>query len=84
MANGLKWQQELVEERENEESEFSATAIKELERVKWFLWHGNVVRALESVEALEDLVAAREQTEDSHKLEKALEEFHTYIRTTPI
>jgi hypothetical protein len=55
MAKSLKWQQELVEERENEEPDLSATAIKELERVKWFLWHGNVVRALESVEELEEL-----------------------------
>jgi hypothetical protein len=79
MAKSLQWQQELVEESENEEPELSATAIKELERVKWFLWHGNVVRALESVEELEDLVAASEQTKESHKLEKAVEEFHTYI-----
>jgi len=27
---------------------------KQLERVKWFLWHGNVVRALETIEDIED------------------------------
>jgi hypothetical protein len=32
---------ELLEESENEKCELSAKAIKELERVKWFLWHGN-------------------------------------------
>jgi hypothetical protein len=48
--------------------------------MKWFLWHGNVVRALESVGELEDLVAAREPTDDNSKLEKAVEEFHTYIQ----
>ena len=38
MAKSLKWQQELLEESENEKCELSAKAIKELERVKWFLW----------------------------------------------
>jgi hypothetical protein len=65
MAKSLQWRQALVEERDNEEPDLSATAIQELERVTWFLWHGNVVRALESVEELEELVAASEQTEES-------------------
>ena len=80
MAKSLKWEQKLIEERENEEPDLSATAIKELERVKWFLWHGNVVRALESVEELDDVVAASEQTAESHQLEKAVEAFHTYLQ----
>ena len=80
MAKSLKWQPELLGEGDNEEPELSATAIKELERVKWFLWHGNVARALESVEEFEDLVAASEPTQESPKLEKAAEEFHTYIQ----
>lgn len=79
MAKGLKWQQELMEEREGEEPSLSAKALSELDRMKWFLWHGNVVRALESIEQLEDLVAASEHTDDSCKLEKTVEEFHTYV-----
>jgi hypothetical protein len=48
--------------------------------MKWFLWHGNVIRALEPAEELEDLVAASEHTDNSCKLAKAIEEFHTYIQ----
>jgi hypothetical protein len=55
--------------------------VRELERLKWFLWHGNVYRALQVVESVEmdlDVVAA---TGDgtARKLFKAVEEFHTYI-----
>jgi len=55
---------------------------KQLERVKWYLWHGNVFRALENI------VSARDDLEEcffdnkgskGHKLWKAVEEFHTYI-----
>jgi hypothetical protein len=80
MAKSLKWAQDLMEESESEEPPLSAKVTAELDRVKWFLWHGNVVRALESVEELEDLVAAREPTDDNYKLEKAVEEFHAYIQ----
>lgn len=68
-----------MEESEGEEPSLSAKAISELDRTKWFLWHGNVVRAMESIEELEDLVAASAHTDDSCKLEKTVEEFHTYI-----
>src|SRR6202035_106521 len=80
MAKNLKWAQDLMEESEGEEPPLSTRVTAELDRMKWFLWHGNVVRALESVEELEDLVAAREPTDDNSKLEKAVEEFHTYIQ----
>jgi len=55
-----------------------AEAERELERLKWFLWHGNVFRALQVVEDLEDDLAAAgaEQT----KLATALREFDGYIR----
>jgi hypothetical protein len=33
--------------------ELSATIINELQRLKWFLWHGNVFRALQTVQDLE-------------------------------
>ncbi len=52
----------------------------ELERVKWYLWHGNVFRALQVVEhvqwQLEDL---DEEVPASVKLAKTVAEFHTYI-----
>jgi len=52
----------------------------ELERVKWYLWHGNVFRALQVIEhvqwQLEDL---DEDVPASRKLARTVAEFHTYI-----
>jgi hypothetical protein len=56
--------------------------VRELERLKWFLWHGNVYKALQVMQLVEmDLDAAIANTGDStaRKLLKAVEEFHTYI-----
>src|SRR6266542_2863005 len=54
-----------------------ATLDDELERVKWYLWHGNVFRALQVVEhvqwQLEDL---DEEVPASGKLAKSVAEFH--------
>src|SRR6266850_6996548 len=55
---------------------------QELERLKWFLWHGNVCKALQVVQLVEmDLEAAVANTGDAtaRKLYKAVVEFHTYI-----
>jgi len=57
-----------------------ATLDSKLERVKWYLWHGNVFRALQVIEhvrwQLEDL---DEDVPASRKLAKTGAEFHTYI-----
>jgi hypothetical protein len=62
--------------------------IKELERVKWFLWHGNVFRADETLTDLmfevdgaidEDREARRSADLVLKKFARALEEFGTYI-----
>jgi hypothetical protein len=55
--------------------------VRELERLKWFLWHGNVYRAGQVVQSVEmDLdVAAALGDRIARKLLKAVEEFHTYI-----
>jgi hypothetical protein len=62
--------------------------LKELARVKWFLWHGNVVRADDTLSNLIDEVDwAREEDRKTgrppqlvlKKLSRALEEFGTYI-----
>jgi hypothetical protein len=62
--------------------------LKELERVKWFLWHGNVLRADETLTDLmfemdgaieEDREARRPVHLVLRKLARALEEFGTYI-----
>jgi hypothetical protein len=62
--------------------------LKELERVKWFLWHGNVFRADETLTDLmfeidraiqEDQESRRSASMILKKLARALEEFATYI-----
>jgi hypothetical protein len=55
---------------------------RSLERLKWFLWHGNVYQALQVVQsAIMDLEVAVATSDDgtARKLLKAVEEFHTYI-----
>ena len=56
--------------------------LKDLERVKWYLWHGNVFQALQELQSLEmDLDAAAFETQDerAQKLLKGVEELHTYV-----
>ena len=56
--------------------------LKDLERVKWYLWHGNVFQALKELQGLQmDLDAAAFETQDerAQKLLKSVEELHTYV-----
>jgi hypothetical protein len=53
---------------------------EELERVKWFLWHSNVYKALQLVEWLE-LDIDEEASPEARKLAKTLHQFDHYIRT---
>jgi hypothetical protein len=56
--------------------------LKALESTKWYLWHGNVFRALQEIESITmDLDAAGAETADAtvRKLLKTVEEFQTYI-----
>jgi hypothetical protein len=56
--------------------------VRSLERVKWFLWHGNVYQALQVAQSIAmDLDATVASTGDdtARKLQKAVEEFHIYI-----
>jgi len=55
-------------------------ALKQLERIKWFLWHGNTFRALQTVEDLLMDLDAEDPTPKQQKLLRKLEEFETYIR----
>src|SRR6266446_1042713 len=62
--------------------EVRAPVSHELERLKWFLWHGNVYQAFQVRQAVEgDLEVAVVTSENAtaRKLLKAVEEFHTYI-----
>ena len=63
--------------------EVRAPVTTELERLKWFLWHGNVYQAFQVMQSIEgDLEVAVATSEDAtaRKLLKAVEEFHTYIK----
>ena len=51
----------------------------ELERLKWFLWHGNAFRALQVIEDLKIDLDVEDPTERQRKLYKALAEFEHYI-----
>jgi hypothetical protein len=53
-----------------------------LERLKWYLWHGNVFKALQGVQSVEmdlDAAVANDGHGTARKLLKAVEEFDTYI-----
>jgi hypothetical protein len=64
----------VLVERKGEEFE------QELERLKWFLWHGNRYKALQTVEDLKLDVDA-EASPEAGKLAKTLYEFDHYIRS---
>ena len=56
--------------------------VRNLERLKWYLWHGNVYKALQVVQCVEMDLAAAVATSGhatARKLLKAVGEFHTYI-----
>src|SRR6202022_768749 len=53
----------------------------ELERLKWFLWHGNVFRALQTVDDLQiDLDNTERPSPEQQKLLKTVTEFGGYLR----
>src|SRR5712692_915555 len=53
---------------------------KDLERVKWFIWHGNVYKALQVLDDLTWEIDAQASNE-AQKLAKTLHEFEYYIRS---
>src|SRR6202158_3489668 len=56
--------------------------LKDLERIKWYLWHGNVFQALNGLQSLEmdlDAAAFESKDENAQKLLKGVEELHTYV-----
>jgi hypothetical protein len=55
--------------------------IKKLESIKWYLWHGNVFRALEKIEFLQMDIEDLDETEAQSKLLKALSEVEHYMES---
>ncbi len=60
---------------------------KRLDRIKWFLWHGNVFKALDILESLDfeldtEVFAEGKDAKEhkKHKLWKAVDEFYEYIQ----
>ena len=63
-----------------EGSESRTSALKELESIKWYLWHGNVFQALQHINFLEmDLDGEVKTGERAKKLLRTAGEFYTYI-----
>jgi hypothetical protein len=74
----------LPEKTTDEEQDYPLRdpVSKELERLKWFLWHGNVYKAFQVMQSIEmdlDAAVATSGHATARKLLKAVEEFHTYI-----
>jgi hypothetical protein len=74
----------LPEMTRDEETDYPlrAPVLRELERLKWYVWHGNVYKALQVVQFVEmdlDAAVAASGHATARKLLKAVEEFHTYI-----
>ena len=71
MAKGL---------RSRENPELATQVAEELARLKWFLWHGNVFRALQTVGDLEMDLNVEDPCPEQRKLLKTVIEFGGYIR----
>ena len=74
----------LPEQTRDEETDYPVRTpvLRELERLKWYLWHGNVYKALQVVQSVEmdlDAAVATSGHATARKLLKAVEEFQTYI-----
>ncbi|ACB00945.1 MULTISPECIES: ISKra4-like element ISSysp7 family transposase [Cyanophyceae] len=55
--------------------------VERLKSVKWYLWHGNVFRALQELEWLEEDADFLESNYPKlKKMRRAIAEFHTYIQ----
>jgi hypothetical protein len=65
-----------------EQYELRSKVLKQLESIKWYLWHGNVFQALQRLTDLEmdlDAAAFDNKNETLRKLLKGVEELHTYV-----
>ena len=82
-ARGKKKTPQRVEEEEGEPSPNVPTIEElehQLERIKWYLWHGNVFRALQIGEDLEeDLDLLEGENVSIQKMLQAVREFNGYI-----
>ena len=61
--------------------DLAADVATELTRLKWFLWHGNVYRALDTIETIIFDLDDEHPPPQQARLLKAVQEFHTYIQS---
>ena len=66
--------------RSRDNPDLATQVADELERLKWFLWHGNVFRALRVVEDLELDLDVEHASAEHRKLLKTVTEFGGYSR----
>jgi hypothetical protein len=66
--------------RSRELPDLAADVTEELERLKWFLWHGNVFGALQVVDEFEVELDREDAGREQRKLVKAVQEFGGYVR----
>ncbi|MDP9314640.1 MAG: ISKra4 family transposase [Chloroflexota bacterium] len=70
----------LVQGAKGLKQEGTRTSIlADLERLKWLLWHGNLFRAFQVLEDLEEAVDEEHPTPEAKKIAKWLHEFRRYI-----
>jgi hypothetical protein len=74
----------LPDQTRDEEEDYPLRdpVVRDLERLKWYLWHGNVFKALQVVQSVEmdlDAAVATSGHGTTRKPLNAVEEFHTYI-----
>ncbi len=65
--------------RSDECDDIAGDTARQLKRLKWFPWHGNVFLALQTVDDLDDLVTLANKSPKRAKFEKTLEDFGGYI-----
>jgi len=73
--------QQQTKALEEKQPESAAAVSKQLESIKYLLWHGNVEEALERLNnLLMDLELIRDHSASAEKLAAGIAEFETYIR----
>ncbi|MBA3946685.1 MAG: ISKra4 family transposase [Herpetosiphonaceae bacterium] len=59
--------------------ETRTSVLADLDRLKWFLWHGNLFRAFQVLEDLEAAVDEEQPTTEGKKITKWVHDFRRYI-----
>ena len=66
--------------RSRDNPNLTAELGQELERLKWYLWHGNLFLALQTITYLQLDADCCDDSSEQRKLSKAVAEFGGYIR----